>query len=106
MEAVRRARRPRGPGESNDAPFRHIAGGRRRSLALGLAAPALAHDPPPQAGTEKCYVIAKAGQNDCGTATHACATLAQVDRDPEDWKSVPKGTCEKLGGRREAPRKS
>ena len=24
-------------------------------------------------GTEKCYGIAKAGQNDCGTAKHACA---------------------------------
>jgi uncharacterized membrane protein len=76
------------------------------ALALGLAAPALAHDPPPQAGSEKCYGIAKAGQNDCGTAKHACATLAKVDRDPEDWKMVPKGTCEKMGGRREAPKKS
>ncbi len=76
------------------------------ALALGLAAPALAHDPPPQAGTEKCYGIARAGQNDCGTAKHACATLAKVDRDPEDWKTVPKGTCEKMGGRREAPKKA
>ena len=26
---------------------------------------------------EKCYGIAKAGQNDCGTATHTCAGMAQ-----------------------------
>jgi uncharacterized membrane protein len=76
------------------------------ALALGLAAPAFAHDSPPPAGSEKCYGVAKAGQNDCGTAKHACATLAKVDRDPEDWKMVPKGTCEKMGGKRDAPKKS
>jgi uncharacterized membrane protein len=68
------------------------------ALALGIAAPAAAHDAPVPGGQEKCYGIAKAGQNDCGTAKHSCATLAKVDRDPEDWKMVPKGTCEKLGG--------
>jgi uncharacterized membrane protein len=54
---------------------------------------------------EKCYGIAKAGQNDCGTSKHACATLARIDNDPEEWKMVPKGTCEKLGGKLKAPKK-
>lgn len=52
-----------------------------------------------QGDQEKCYGVAKAGQNDCGTATHACAGVARVDNDPAEWKYVPKGTCEKLGGK-------
>ena len=58
------------------------------------------------ANTEKCYGVSKAGQNDCATAKHGCATFAKVDRDPEDWKLVPKGTCQKMGGKLEAPKKS
>ncbi len=48
---------------------------------------------------EKCYGIAKAGQNDCGTARHTCAGRATTDNAPDDWKYVPKGTCEKVGGK-------
>ncbi len=75
------------------------------ALALAIAAPATAHDAQAPADQEKCYGIAKAGQNDCGTAKHGCATLAKVDRDPEDWKMVPKGTCQKLGGKLETAKK-
>ena len=71
-------------------------------LALGLATPAPAQNPP---ATEKCYGVAKAGQNDCATAKHDCATLAKVDRDPVEWKLVAKGTCEKLGGKLEPAKK-
>ena len=56
-------------------------------------------------GTEKCYGVAKAGQNDCGTAKHACAAQgAKVDNDPAEWKYVAKGTCEKMGGKIAAPK--
>ncbi len=48
---------------------------------------------------EKCYGIAKAGQNDCSTARHSCAGKATKDKAPDEWKYVPKGTCEKVGGR-------
>lgn len=77
-------------------------------LALGLAhtAGAQAHDAKAPGGTEKCYGVAKAGQNDCGTAKHACATLAKVDNDPEEWKLVPKGSCRKMGGKLEPPKKA
>jgi uncharacterized membrane protein len=75
-------------------------------VALGLAAPVSAQNPPPATTTEKCYGIAKAGQNDCSTAKHDCATLAKVDRDPMEWKMVAKGTCEKLGGKLEPVKKS
>lgn len=64
-------------------------------VAASLAAQTSAQQNPP---TEKCYGIAKAGQNDCGTARHSCAGKATRDGDPEDWKMVPKGTCEKVGG--------
>ena len=53
---------------------------------------------------EKCYGIAKAGQNDCGTATHGCAGQATADKDPGEWKFVPKGTCEKAGGKLNPPK--
>ena len=74
-------------------------------LAMGAAAAATGHDPAPTAAQEKCYGVAKAGQNDCGTAKHACAGMGKVDRDPLDWKMVAKGTCEKLGGKVDAPKK-
>jgi len=49
---------------------------------------------------EKCYGVAKAGQNDCAnaTGTHSCAGEASSDNAPEEWSYVAKGTCEKLGG--------
>ena len=49
--------------------------------------------------TEKCYGVAKAGKNDCGTASHACAATSTKDNEPNDWKYVPKGTCESMGGK-------
>jgi len=49
--------------------------------------------------TEKCFGVAKAGQNDCSTAKHACNGRATVDNDPDDFKFVPQGTCEKIGGK-------
>jgi uncharacterized membrane protein len=51
---------------------------------------------------EKCYGIAKAGQNDCGTASHTCAGKAKKDNAPDEWKYVAKGTCEKMGGKKSA----
>ena len=61
----------------------------------------------PKGAQEKCFGIAKAGQNDCGTDKHACAGLgAKVDKDPAEWKYVAKGTCEGLGGKTEAPKKT
>jgi mercuric ion transport protein len=49
--------------------------------------------------TETCYGVAKAGQNDCATAKHSCNSQATVDNAPDDFKYVPKGTCEKIGGK-------
>ena len=70
------------------------------ALALGLVAPVSAQDKP--AAKEKCYGIAKAGQNDCAnlSGSHSCAGQAKTDMSPDDWKYVAKGTCQKLGGKR------
>jgi len=70
-------------------------------LAIGLAQSAGAQDT--QGDKEKCYGIAKAGQNDCGTAQHTCAGKAKKDNMPEEWKYVAKVTCEKIGGKTKAP---
>ena len=49
-------------------------------------------------GMEKCYGIAKAGLNDCGTATHGCAGESKKDRDKDNWLFVPTGLCKKIAG--------
>jgi uncharacterized membrane protein len=67
-------------------------------LALAAAQQANAEDTKAQP-KEKCYGIAKAGQNDCGTARHSCAGKATKDNATDDWKYVPRGTCEKMGGK-------
>jgi uncharacterized membrane protein len=72
-------------------------------VALGTTATANAQDPKDK---EKCYGIAKAGQNDCGTATHTCAGKAKKDNVPDEWKYVAKGTCEKLGGKKQPPKQA
>jgi uncharacterized membrane protein len=69
-------------------------------LALGIAQAAHAQDS--KAPKEKCYGIAKAGQNDCSTARHSCAGKSTKDNAPEEWKYVAKGTCEKVGGKTSA----
>lgn len=58
------------------------------------AAPAWAQD------KEKCFGIAKAGQNDCASISglHSCAGQSKVDMDKQEWKYVPKGTCKDLKG--------
>jgi uncharacterized membrane protein len=43
---------------------------------------------------EKCYGVAKAGENDCkaGEGT-TCAATSTIDYQGNSWKLVPKGTC-------------
>lgn len=59
-----------------------------------VAAPAVAQE------KEKCFGIAKAGQNDCAShaGTHSCAGQSKVDNDKGEWKYVAKGTCKKMKG--------
>jgi uncharacterized membrane protein len=63
------------------------------SLAL-MSVPAAAQE------KEKCYGIAKAGQNDCANlaGTHSCAGQSKVSDDKGEWKYVAKGTCKDMKG--------
>lgn len=49
---------------------------------------------------EKCYGVAKAGQNDCANlaGTHSSAGQSSLSHDKGEWKLVTKGTCSTLGG--------
>jgi uncharacterized membrane protein len=69
-------------------------------VTLGAISAAHAAPVPADSSKDKCYGVAKAGANDCASATgsHSCAGTATVDNDKGDWKYVQRGTCEKLGG--------
>jgi uncharacterized membrane protein len=66
---------------------------------LFVAAPAAAQDAKPDA-KEKCYGIAKAGQNDCAnlSGSHSCAGQSKVSDDANEWKYVKKGECKTMKG--------
>ena len=69
------------------------------ALALSTAASAQ------EVKTEKCYGIAKAGKNDCQTATSSCAGTAKKDAQKDAWLAVPAGTCAKITGASLTPSK-
>lgn len=58
---------------------------------FAIATPAYAAD------VEKCYGVAKAGENDCkaGAGT-SCQGTSTVDYQANAWKNVPAGTCESI----------
>ncbi|BAQ18552.1 DUF2282 domain-containing protein [Methyloceanibacter caenitepidi] len=71
------------------------------AAALGIAAttaPAAAEDE-----QEKCFGVAKAGENDCAAGPGTtCAGTSTIDYQGNSWKLVPKGTCTTMelpGGR-------
>jgi len=47
---------------------------------------------------EKCYGVAKAGKNDCQTATSSCAGTSKMDDQKDAFIAVPTGTCSKIAG--------
>lgn len=48
----------------------------------------------------QCFGVAKAGQNDCASkaGVHGCAGEAKIDNDKNDFKTVSKEACKKMGG--------
>jgi uncharacterized membrane protein len=67
-------------------------------LAAGITAGLQATQAAAQGGAmEKCYGVAKAGDNDCaaGPGT-SCAGTSTRDYQGNAWKLVEKGTCEKI----------
>ncbi|MDQ2778538.1 MAG: DUF2282 domain-containing protein [Pseudomonadota bacterium] len=72
-------------------------------LAFGITTHA-ATDPK---GKDKCYGIAKAGQNDCAQAgAHDCAGLSKANMAAGDFKYVAAGTCKEMKGMTEAESKA
>ena len=65
-------------------------------LALGVTGVAAQDRPAPaeEKKMEKCYGVARAGQNDCaaGPGT-SCAGTSTRDFQGNAWKLVPEGTC-------------
>ena len=74
------------------------------ALALGLVGQASAQ----AKEKEKCFGIAKAGQNDCAnlSGSHSCAGQSKADMAADEWKYVAKGTCKDLKGLSEAEAKA
>jgi uncharacterized membrane protein len=73
-------------------------------LALGVVGNAAAQE----VGKEKCYGVAKAGQNDCAnlSGSHSCAGQSKADMAADEWKYVAKGTCKDMKGLSEAEAKA
>ena len=67
-------------------------------LAVSLGAQPTPAAVPTTFTPEKCYGIAKAGLNDCQTATHSCAGTSTKDMDKASSIYVPAGTCAKISG--------
>ena len=68
------------------------------AAAIGAMLTARADQSSNSSKFERCYGIAKAGLNDCSTATHSCAGMATKDKDSASWIYVPSGTCAKIDG--------
>jgi uncharacterized membrane protein len=82
----------------NRRNFNRIAAIAPLALAAGVVAGL--HTAPAAAqgkAMEKCYGIAKAGQNDCaaGPGT-SCSGTSTRDYQGDAWKLVDKGTCESI----------
>ena len=79
------------------------------ALAAAVAAPslALAQKPVPEPAfkAEKCYGIAKAGQNDCASAgNNSCGGTSKTSMELRAWIYVPQGYCNRIQGGTLTPR--
>ena len=79
------------------------------TLAAAVAAPSLVSAqtpaPTPSFKAEKCYGLAKAGQNDCASAgNNSCGGSSKVANDPRAWIYVPTGYCERIVGGSKTPK--
>ena len=68
------------------------------ATAASLMTLMLASSPAAAADKEKCFGVAKAGQNDCASGAHSCAGQSKTDMEKTEWKYVAKGTCKAMKG--------
>ena len=78
---------------SKDALNALIAGAFAVSLAGAVSSVSFA-----DTAQEKCYGVAKAGQNDCASKSHSCSGMSKTDGDGQDFIMLPEGVCAKLVG--------
>ncbi|MGE0715239.1 MAG: DUF2282 domain-containing protein [Alphaproteobacteria bacterium] len=77
------------------------------AIAAAFALPLVANAQQAATGkNEKCYGVAKAGQNDCQTATSSCAGTSKRDSQADAYIYVPAGTCDRIVGGSLAARKA
>lgn len=69
-----------------------VASALAAALSVALVVSAQAQE------TERCYGVAKAGQNDCKAGSHDCKGQSEVDADPDSFVLLPVGTCKKIEG--------
>lgn len=79
------------------------------ALAAAFVTPTLAQAagpaPTPKYTAEKCYGLAKAGQNDCAsTGNNSCAGTSRLNADPRAWIYVPAGYCDRIVGGSKTPK--
>ena len=76
---------------------RHIESALVATLMASLVAGAAHAQAAAKPSMEKCFGVAKAGQNDCkaGAGT-SCAGTSKVDFQGNAWKLVAAGTCTKI----------
>ena len=77
-----------------------IASALAAAIALPAAAAQAGPTPEPSYASEKCFGIARAGANDCASATgsHSCAGMSPGAADPSEWVYVPAGYCDRIVG--------
>jgi uncharacterized membrane protein len=84
-----------------------IASAVAAALTLPYASPSQAGPAPkPKFQSEKCFGIAKAGQNDCQTANSSCAGTSKRDNQGDAWIYMPTGACDKVVGGSKEPKKA
>jgi uncharacterized membrane protein len=81
------------------------------ALASAVAAPLPASAqvpkpvPTPEFKAEKCYGIARAGENDCAsTGNNDCAGMSRKANDLRAWIYVPEGYCHRIQGGSKTPK--
>jgi uncharacterized membrane protein len=86
---------------------RELLAGLAAALAVAAATSANAQEnvPKPTYKFEKCYGVARAGQNDCFSTSHQCGGTSDTDGDHDAWIYVPVGVCEKIVGGSTGPQK-
>jgi len=61
--------------------------------------------PMPEFRAERCYGIARAGQNDCAsTGNNDCAGTSAKANDLRAWIYLPEGYCDRIQGASKTPK--